>query len=190
MLVIFVSGGPASGRTTATTVLEEYFTNVADVRTRTITKPAGSRYDPSNIKFQLYKAVIENTADVVLLDGCAYDSYDRTELLSEIAAANASLAEPREITCVAVNLHRSDFFSFEHNHDEGHHPYDQRALRALLNRVQQPILREGFACIFQVRRDHHVDPNEFIPVLNRVGFDFPCTPKTVSEDDSGEVSEE
>ena len=190
MLVIFVSGGPVSGRTTATAALEEYFTDVAGMSTKIITKPAGGRYDSSNIKLQLYKAVIENSADVVLLDGCAYDTYDRAELLTEIAAADDSLAEPREITCVAVNLHRSDFFSFEHNRDEGHHPYDQRALRALLNRVQQPILREGFACIFQVRRDHYVDPNEFIPVLNKVGFDFPYTPKSASKDDTEEADTE
>lgn len=177
MLFVFVCGAPVSGRTTTTKELLDYFLMEADVRVKCVAKDKTGRYDPTAILYQLYKTVIEDSADVVVIDGCAYDVFDRAEMLDEITNANNARTTPLELKAVAINLNRTGTFIFEHNEDAGHQPYERKTIGVLMNRVQPPILREGFELVYQVRRDQHIDLNSFIPNLNKAGFDFPYTPK-------------
>jgi len=190
MLIIFSCGAPCSGRTTTATDLVEYFSKHA--RTRLIKKSEGT-FDPTAVNYQLYREVAKKTAEVIIIDGVAYDHFDRDDMLrtiydapgmEDIKPASADSDGPT-LKLVAINHARNDGFIFAHNNDVGHRKYELPNMRRLISRYQQPVLREGFDMIYQVRGDRYLKVCDFVDMLNRrLGYTYP-----VERPDDAEATE-
>lgn len=181
MIVIFVSGGPCSGRTTTAKTIYDYVTENTDVNAVIVDRGNSGRFNPEKVHYNIYRTVVEGTHDFVIIDGIAYDSYERAELMGTIKRA-AEVAGVSKLYFVAVNCARSDGFMYHCNKEKGHRPYSSSQLRHALVKWQQPVASEGYGAIVQVRDCQYLSLDWFIKCVNNsCGTSFPIPTDTDSE---------
>lgn len=180
MTMIFITGGPCTGRTTTTNMLYAYLTkHMPEMKVAIIQKdPVTFRYSETDAAWAAYRHIVEKSADIIICDGVGNNVFTRKAIMNAIT--DATKISEVDVVYLAIEHRRTDSFMFEHNGDDNHVPYTTKKLRENLNITQPPIHAEGINVIYRVGKTGYCDPAAACKMFNEYGgmsFKFPIVTK-------------
>lgn len=191
MTVIFITGGPCSGRSTTAKTLHDYLIkHMPDMQIALIGKQAGLRYSESDTALAVYRHVAEQTANIIIIDGVGHNVFSRRQLMDSINSA-ASIHQI-DVEYLAIEHRRTDGFMYSHNEDEGHRPYSNKRIREILTTTQQPVVNEGIASIYRVTKANYFNLVECLQIFNEyaaLSIAFPIVEEADETKGNGDTDE-